>query len=125
MKIREACLAVKIREDKLASGSGAEPARTPDLLVPFWVGASEDLTWPPFPEPACAAPSGLVKNQPVDDGELVLVELAWKGTLSRKNEDGPFGRYVKCNVVCSCGTHSTTHLESTISSDKDAGRKLN
>lgn len=67
----------------------------------------------------------VVKRKPVDDGEPVLVELVWKGTQRRKNQDGTFRRYVTYGVVCNCGEHETDHAERTISNEEDAGRKLN
>ena len=66
----------------------------------------------------------VVKHLPVDDGRLVLGELVWKGTRSRKNKDGTFRRYVDYEVVCNCGQHQMVHSERTISNDKDTERKL-
>jgi len=64
----------------------------------------------------------IVKRQMVDDGTHRLVDLAWKGTLSRKNKDGTFRRYVGYEVVCNCGEHEMIHRESTITSTEDKER---
>ena len=66
----------------------------------------------------------LVKRQMVEDGTHQLVDLVWKGTLSRRNKDGTFRRYVEYEVVCNCGAHRMVHRESTITSAEDKARKL-
>lgn len=67
----------------------------------------------------------LVKRQMVEDGTRLLVELAWKGTRSRKNKDGTYRRYVDYEVVCNCGKHRMLHRERTITNDEDRARSFN
>ena len=61
----------------------------------------------------------VVKKPPVDDGSLVLVELSWRGTISRRNADGTYRRYVEYEVVCNCGEHRALHRERTIANDEE------
>ena len=66
-----------------------------------------------------------MKRQMVEDGKRPLVELAWKGTISRKNKDGTYRRYVDYEVVCNCGEHRVLHRERTITNDEDRARSFN